>query len=67
MIEETENNTESHLRHTENNGHLHFNRIGEHDHVLRKGPDGVQAKRIGSAKKIRSVRIQRDSLIPSSI
>lgn len=53
MVEVTDDHTEKHLRHTENNRKFHFIRIQEKNFVLRQLPNLQEVKEmIGISKNI---------------
>lgn len=51
VVERSQEDTEEHVDHTQNYGHLHFQRVGVYDQVVRHLPNGVESEWIGIAYK----------------
>ena len=57
MIDEGESDAKEHLSDTENDGKLHFKRVGERDAVLSDIPDWIYAIRVGT-REVVGVRVE---------
>ena len=62
MVNEPEEEAKEHLGETQDDGHLHFDRVHELELVQGVRPNGVEPEPIGVLELVRFVRIETDLL-----